>query len=66
MFECPSCKAGASRLRLIGASPVKMAVRKVYLECRDCDSAFTLRGGGMNFNEDVLRVSNNKREEKPS
>jgi hypothetical protein len=60
MFSCPKCNAGASRLRLIGASPVKMAIRKIYLTCVDCKSGFTLRGNGMNFNEEVLRVSNNR------
>lgn len=63
MFQCknPECGAGSSRLRLMGASPVKMEIRKAFLVCRDCGKAFTLRGNGMQFNESVLRVANNPR-----
>jgi hypothetical protein len=59
-FVCPRCQAGASRLRLIGASPAKMEERKVFLACTDCNSRFTLRGNGLRFNIEVLRVGNNK------
>ena len=62
MFECknPACNAGPSGLRLIGASPVKMEVRKVFLRCTKCGKGFTLRGNGIDFNAQVLTVSNNK------
>ena len=63
MFECPNpeCKAGPSRLRVIAASPVKMEVRRIFLRCVDCDSQFTIRGNGVDFNVEVLRVGNNPR-----
>jgi transcription elongation factor Elf1 len=49
-----------AQLRLLGASPVKMAVRKVFLTCTWCGKSFTVRGNGMEFNADVLTVSNNR------
>ena len=61
MFACPKCHAGSASLRLMGASPAKMTIRKVFLRCTSCKSAFTLRGNGMQFNESILRVANNPR-----
>ena len=61
MFQCPKCGAGTSKIRLVGANPVKMLIRKVFLTCTDCGRSFTMRGEGMKFNENVMRVGNNSK-----
>ena len=59
MFKCRKCGAGSSRMKLLSATSSKEEIRKITLRCIDCGSGQTERGGGLEFNGDVLIVANN-------